>query len=37
VNDAELLVLARTLGCEIRELYGRRVQGIEDVLRPGRG
>jgi transcriptional regulator with XRE-family HTH domain len=37
VNDAELLVLVRALGCGIADLYPRRVQGIVQVLRQGRG
>ncbi|NWK54978.1 helix-turn-helix transcriptional regulator [Verrucomicrobiaceae bacterium N1E253] len=37
VNDAELLVLARALKCEVGDLYPNRVKGLSDVLRQGRG
>jgi transcriptional regulator with XRE-family HTH domain len=36
VNDAELLVISRALGCEIQDLYPKRVSGLRDVLRQGR-
>lgn len=32
VNDAELLVLARALGCQVQDLYPSRVRGLRDVL-----
>jgi transcriptional regulator with XRE-family HTH domain len=35
VNDAELLVLARALGCKVQDLYPGRVRGLRDVLRQG--
>ena len=37
VNDAELLVLSRALGCEVADLYPRRVKGIAQVLRQSSG
>lgn len=33
VNDAELLVLARVLRCELGDLYPKKVQRLSDVLR----
>jgi len=37
VNDAEVLVLARVLGCQMADLYPRRVTKLREVLRQGRG
>ncbi|BDS05353.1 hypothetical protein NT6N_03930 [Oceaniferula spumae] len=36
VNDAELLVLSRVLGCDLKDLYPSRVNGLRDVLRQGK-
>ncbi len=36
VNDAELWVLAGTLGVGVRDLYPSRPRGVSEVLRQGR-
>jgi transcriptional regulator with XRE-family HTH domain len=36
VNDAELYLLAKVLGCELAGLFPDRPVGIKDVLRQGR-
>ena len=36
VNDAELYLLAKVLGCELAGLFPNRPSGIKDVLRQGR-
>jgi len=37
VNDAELWVLAKTLGLSVGELYPAKPKGIQGVLRQGKG
>lgn len=37
VNDAELWMLAKTLGVAVTDLYPPKPKGVLDVLRQGRG
>jgi len=37
VNDAELVLLARVLSCELAELFPKRLKDAAKIIRQGRG